>query len=593
MNLSDGELKQLLLQSGAVKAEALNDLVAPKPGVPATLEPLASLVVKAKLISQPDLDQLIAHPPIIAQPKPEATRPKPKATPKPAAKPTPTVPKPTKETAKDGSIAKTVSVIIEYAVKSRASDIHIEPREDIVQVRYRIDGILHETMTLPKAVLGAVISHIQALSGLERVVGNLPQEGRFTFKLGDQTLVLRVSTLPVMDGDKIVMHIMDENAHPLSLEELGLEREALSRVSRGIHQPHGLVLVTGPNGSGKTATLYSILSLMNAPGVNISTIEDPVEYRLAGVNQTQVETKTGMDLAAGLRSLMSQDPNIIMVSEIHDSETAGLSVQAALTGRVVLSALHTDSAATALSRMLDMGVEPFLVASTIKLVIGQRLARRICTNCRISYTPDNNELTAIKHDFQLDAALKLFRGKQGEDAPKPTTTIPALAPISSEHGLTINPGKLKVMQPERPIDGSDSILSRMQADPNIVNRSMAEAEADRNKASQPEPTPAASEAPVKIDPTKLKGDDFLLYKAGPGCEQCGHNGYLGRIGLYEVLEINEMVSKMIVSRAKAEMMEEAAMREGMVTMKQDGLVKSLEGLTTIEEVLRVTREIDR
>jgi type II secretory ATPase GspE/PulE/Tfp pilus assembly ATPase PilB-like protein len=600
MHLSDDELKQLLISSGAVKAEALSDLLTPHPGVAATLEPLASLVVQKRLITQAELDKLYTkakevpitpvplsiptNTPVALVPPPVLKTPPPTAKPKVVVAPPKALPGATD----DISIAKTVSVIIEYAIKSRASDIHIEPRETIVQVRYRIDGLLHETMTLPKAVLPAVTKRIRTLSRLDLAKTGHPQEGRFSFKTGKQSLVLRVSILPVLDGEKVVLRLIDENARPLSLAELGFEHDALVRVAREIHQPHGLILATGPNASGKSTTLYSLVSLLEAPGVNLSTIEDPIEYRLPGANQTQVDNETGMTMAAGLRSVMSQDPNIILVGETRDRETADLSIQAALTGDLVLSALHTDNAATAISRLLEMGIEPFLIASTVKLIIGQRLARRICTKCRISYVPTGDTMTALKHDFQLDAALKAFRGTTGTEA-APAPTPASTAPIID---TTMLPSNLKMVQPERVIEGVKGILDRITADPNIINRSMAEAEEKKTKPAQPTPTATPQAAPPP-DPTKLKHDEFILYKAGPGCDQCSHNGYAGRIAIYEVMEIDELVSKMIISRGRADMIEEAAVRSGMVTMHQDGLVKCLEGLTTVEEVLRVTREFDR
>ena len=243
-----------------------------------------------------------------------------------------------KDLTEDAPIAKTVNVILEYAVKSRASDIHIEPR-DIVQVRYRVDGVLRETMTLPKPILAAVVSRIKILANLKIDEHRVPQDGRFKFSMGQKQVALRVSTLPIMDGEKVVMRILDESARAQSLEELGFAGHALETIVRNLHKPHGMTLVTGPTGSGKSTTLYSILSLMNTPGVNISTVEDPVEYRVTGVNQTQVNPKTGMTFAAGLRALLRQDPNIIMVGEIRDGETADLAVQAALTGHVVLATL--------------------------------------------------------------------------------------------------------------------------------------------------------------------------------------------------------------------------------------------------------------
>jgi type IV pilus assembly protein PilB len=334
-----------------------------------------------------------------------------------------------KDLTEDAPIAKTVNIILEYAVKSRASDIHIEPRENIVQVRYRIDGVLRETMTLPKPILAAVVSRIKILANLKIDEHRVPQDGRFKFTLGSKMVALRVSTLPIMDGEKVVMRLLDESSRALTLEELGFEGRALEIIVANLHKPHGMTLVTGPTGSGKSTTLYSVLNLLNTPGVNISTVEDPVEYRVSGVNQTQVNPKAGMTFATGLRALLRQDPNIIMVGEIRDGETADLAVQAALTGHVVLSTLHTNNAATTLPRLLDMGIEPFLIASTVNTVIGQRLVRRLCPVCRVTYTPDAKELDSLKQDFQVEAALKHFEAIKAGKVEVPD--IPA--PVASCH----------------------------------------------------------------------------------------------------------------------------------------------------------------
>ncbi len=499
-----------------------------------------------------------------------------------------------KDLAEDAPIAKTVNVILEYAIKSRASDIHIEPRENIVQVRYRVDGVLRETMTLPKTILAAVVSRIKILANLKIDEHRIPQDGRFKFAMGQTQVALRVSTLPIMDGEKVVMRILDESAKALTLEELGFEGIALETIGRNLHKPHGMTLVTGPTGSGKSTTLYSILSMMNTPGVNISTVEDPVEYRVSGVNQTQVNPKAGMTFASGLRALLRQDPNIIMVGEIRDGETADLAVQAALTGHVVLSTIHTNNAATTLPRMLDMGIEPFLIASTVNTVIGQRLVRRLCQTCRITYVPEGADLVNIKHDFQLDAALKHYELiKSGTNTPegreaaaKVADEAPKQAIMGGEHK------KGKIIEPSRDIETSKSILDKIAADPNIINRSAAEAKqsaapAPEAPAAVPESKPVDNAAP---DPANLKSGQFLLYKAGPGCDDCGGVGYQGRMGIYEVLEINESVSKMIVSHSTADDIQTQAIRDGMLTMQQDGFVKALMGRTTIEEILRVTRE---
>jgi len=503
-----------------------------------------------------------------------------------------------KDLAEDAPIAKTVNVILEYAVKSRASDIHLEPRENIVQVRYRIDGVLRETMTLPKPILAAVVSRIKILSNLKIDEHRVPQDGRFKFALGQKQVALRVSTLPIMDGEKVVMRILDESTRALTLEELGFEGRSLEIIGRNLHKPHGMTLVTGPTGSGKSTTLYSVLSLLNTAGVNISTIEDPVEYRVGGVNQTQVNPKAGMTFASGLRALLRQDPNIIMIGEIRDGETADLAVQAALTGHVVLSTLHTNNAATTLPRLLDMGIEPFLIASTVNTVIGQRLVRRLCQVCRLTFIPDGAELANIKRDFQLDVALKHFAEMQGNPSPTPEPAVPApvaqTAPRSPSISATEHK-KGRVIEPSGTIETAKSILDKIAADPNIINRSAGDAKKAADAPAlaalvtkpETETTPAVT-APV--DASKLKTGQFVLYKAGPGCEACNGAGYQGRIGIYEVLEVSESLSRMIVGHATADDIQNQAVRDGMLTMQQDGFVKALMGSTTIEEILRVTRE---
>jgi len=498
-----------------------------------------------------------------------------------------------KDLAEDAPIAKTVNVILEYAVKSRASDVHIEPRENLVQVRYRVDGVLHETMTLPKPILAAVVSRIKILSNLKIDEHRVPQDGRFKFTIGSKTVALRVSTLPIMDGEKVVMRILDESSRALTLEELGFTGHALETIVRNLHKPHGMTLVTGPTGSGKSTTLYSVLSMLNTPGVNISTVEDPVEYRVQGVNQTQVNPKAGMTFASGLRALLRQDPNIIMVGEVRDGETADLAVQAALTGHVVLSTLHTNNAATTLPRLLDMGIEPFLIATTVNTVIGQRLVRRLCQVCRVSYVPEGVELTNIKHDFQLEAALKRFNQLKG--TPEAQAVAPEIEPVAQE---TAEHKKGLVLKPEHDIETTKSILDKIATDPNIINRSADDARKALGGAAvgpvlPPAPPPAATaEAPKEPgpNPDKLKAGQFILYRPGPGCENCGGVGYIGRMGIYEVLEVDGDVQKMIVSRATSDDIQASAIRNGMLTMQQDGFVKALMGKTTIEEILRVTRE---
>lgn len=333
--------------------------------------------------------------------------------------------------AEDSPIAKTVTLIVEYGIKAGASDIHIEPRENYVLVRYRIDGLLREANKLPRKVLGALVSRIKILADLKIDEHRAPQDGRFKMQLGSTAYALRVSTLPIVDGEKVVMRILNEGSKPSTLQELGFWGEALQTLQHAIVQPHGMIMVTGPTGSGKSTTLFSVLSMLNTPGVNISTIEDPVEYRIQGVNQTQVNPLAGMTFESGLRALLRQDPNIIMVGEMRDRQTADLGVQAALTGHLVFTTLHTNNAATCLPRLLDMGVEPFLIASTVRAVIGQRLVRRLCPDCRESFSPEDavlKELTAMLHIDKMGSAKHLHELEEqalkddvGKDTPLSTT----------------------------------------------------------------------------------------------------------------------------------------------------------------------------
>ena len=306
-----------------------------------------------------------------------------------------------KEISEDSPVAQTVNLLLEYAIRSDASDIHIEPREDFVQIRYRIDGVLKEVNRLPRNVLGALVSRVKILSNLKIDERRVPQDGRFKIKVGGKQYAFRVSTLPISDGEKIVMRILDESNQAVTLESLGYWGKALEVIHNAMTQANGVVLVTGPTGSGKSTSLFSILTILNTPNVNISTIEDPVEYKITGVNQTQTNAKAGMTFASGLRALLRQDPNIIMVGEIRDGETANLGVQAALTGHLVFSTLHTNNAATCLPRLLDMGIEPFLIASTVRAVVGQRLVSRLCMNCRERSTPSPEEISALKSTFNL------------------------------------------------------------------------------------------------------------------------------------------------------------------------------------------------
>lgn len=429
--------------------------------------------------------------------------------------------------AEDSPVAQTVNIIIEYGVKAGASDIHIEPREEFVVVRYRIDGVLRETNKLPRKLLGALVSRIKILSNLKIDEHRAPQDGRFKVEINGLVYALRVSTLPILDGEKVVMRILNESSKPADFTELGFWGTALADMKQAIIQPHGMVLVTGPTGSGKSTTLFSVLSALNTPGVNISTVEDPVEYHVVGANQVQVNAVAGMTFTNGLRALLRQDPNIIMVGEIRDGETADLAVQAALTGHLVFSTLHTNNAATCLPRLLDMGVEPFLIASTVRVVIGQRLVRRLCVDCREEFKPDDTFLKSLDKSFNL-----------------------------SENG---GAKRFHELEEQAIKDGIGASVSGKGKEVTGVSTSGTEI--------------------------------TRLWKAKDnGCEHCNHTGYKGRIGIYEVLTNSPNIQKMIVTNSTSENINGVAITDGMLTMQLDGLVKALRAQTTIEEVLRVTAQ---
>jgi type IV pilus assembly protein PilB len=392
---------------------------------------------------------------------------------------------------KEAPIAKIVSTILEYAVTSRASDVHIEPQEDRVRVRYRIDGILYDKLSLPKNVQDAVISRIKILSEMKIDEHRLPQDGRFNFKISNEEVDLRISVLPTSQGEKIVMRLLRKSGGIPTLDELGLNGSSLRNLETAILRPHGIILVCGPTGSGKTTTLYSILAKLNTTRVNIMSLEDPIEYELPGINQVAVNSAVGLTFANGLRAFLRQDPNIILVGEIRDNETNGLALQAALTGHLVFSTIHTSNAAGALPRLLDLGAENFLLASTINAILGQRIVRKICDNCKEQYTP-------------LPQILEEIKKILGRIYPQTQTNI------------------------------------------------------------------------------KLSH--------GKGCDQCAKSGYLGRIGIFETLPVTPKIANLVLENADSAIIEREAILEGMITMKQDGYLKVLQGITTVEEVLRVAQE---
>jgi type IV pilus assembly protein PilB len=405
-------------------------------------------------------------------------------------------------------IIRIVDTLLKHAILESASDIHIEPEEKEVHVRYRIDGVLHEAMTLPKDVAAGLVARIKVLSNLKLDEHRLPQDGRFKIQNDEYNISFRVSILPVFDGEKIVMRLLDESSKGLTLEKMGLNGAALEAVHREINKPNGMILVTGPTGSGKTTTLYTVMDILNTPEVNISTVEDPVEYRMPRVNQTQVNPKIGMTFAAALRSLLRQDPDIIMVGEIRDQETLEIAMHAAMTGHLVLSTLHTNSAAAALPRMLDMGAEPFLIASTVNVIVAQRLVRCLCADCRKPYQLDKKEIESLGKSYDMDVIFKYLKE-------------------------------------------------------NPVSRKFVE---------------------------KAKNwEEITLYKKG-GCDQCMGEGYRGRNGIYEVLPMDTDVRKLVTQSATTEEVEKTAKKNGMATMVEDGFLKIVQGITSLEEVLRVTKE---
>lgn len=430
--------------------------------------------------------------------------------------------------AEDSPVAQTVNLLIEYAIRSGASDIHIEPRETYISVRYRVDGILREANKLPKKVHSALVSRVKILSNLKIDERRAPQDGRFKIEVSGQTYALRVSTLPITEGEKVVMRVLNESAKAATLEELGYWGSSLESINKAIQQPHGMILVTGPTGSGKSTSLFSILSLLNKPSINISTVEDPVEYRIPGANQVQLNPKAGMTFASGLRALMRQDPNVIMVGEIRDGETADIGVQAALTGHLVFATLHTNNAATCLPRLLDMGIEPFLIASTVRAVVGQRLVRKLCVDCRESFSPDSAILKEVSDVFDLGNAGVMAR-------------IHALEKQALSGGIG-----------------------------------------------------ASSSGKSKVDITKLSSSETkitTLYRAHDGgCTSCGHTGYRGRVGIYEVLSNTSQIQKQIIGGGTSEEIQDSAIQDGMITMQLDGFIKALRGQTSIEEIVRVTSE---
>ncbi len=406
----------------------------------------------------------------------------------------------------DSPISRALSTILEYAVRSRASDIHIEPLEDALKIRCRIDGVLREVMKLPKSIEPALISRIKILSNLKIDEHRIPQDGQFAVHAADKDVDLRIAISPVVWGEQVVIRLLDKSGSSFKLEEMGYAGRALRAIRKGVKKPNGMVLTSGPTGSGKSTSLYALVQEIFDDSINIVTLEDPVEYKMQGVNQIQVNAEVGLTFASGLRSILRQDPNVVMVGEIRDAETANLAVQAALTGHLVFSTLHTNSAAGVLPRLLDMGIEPFLIASTVNTVIGQRLVRRLADK-GTPYQSDELETKSIQETV-------------GMLLPADAASMPKVA---EDLGYKTLPLKTQVSY------------------------------------------------------TLVKGSDS---PKTPG-------GFKGRMGLYEVMDVSETIQSLIVKHATSAEIQRQAIAEGMVTMRQDGYLKALQGLTTLEEVNRV------
>ncbi|HET8615975.1 MAG TPA: ATPase, T2SS/T4P/T4SS family [Actinomycetales bacterium] len=389
-----------------------------------------------------------------------------------------------KEVVEDAPIVKFVNLLITQAIQDRASDIHLEPTEKDLRVRYRIDGVLHEVMRSPKAIQSGVISRLKIMADINIAERRIPQDGRLSVAANGRKIDLRVATLPTVWGEKVVMRILDNSTASLDLSDLGFGDDNYRRFSESFTKPYGMILVTGPTGSGKSTTLYATLNIVSKPEVNVITVEDPVEYRLPGINQVQVNSKAGLTFAAALRSILRSDPDVVLIGEIRDHETAQIAVEAALTGHLVLATLHTNDAPSAVTRLTEMGIEPFLVGSALDCVLAQRLTRRLCSRCKEAYTPEPSELDAF--------------------------------------GFPWTPG---------------------------------------------EPLPT-------------------LYRP-VGCSSCSKTGYKGRVALHEIMAVGEEIERLAVQRASAAAIGEIARAEGMLTLRQDGLAKVAQGITSIEEILRV------
>lgn len=435
----------------------------------------------------------------------------------------------------DSSVARVVSIILEYAVKIGASDVHIEPGETATRARYRIDGILQEKLSkIPKESHDSIVARIKILSNLKIDEKRKPQDGRFKIEIAGQKVDLRISVIPTVNGEKVVIRLLKDQGNIVKLKDLGLRGAALRNFDSSLLKSNGIILVTGPTGSGKTLTLATALRKLNSVRINIMTLEDPVEIRVPGVNQIQINPDAGLTFATGLRSFLRQDPNVIMVGEIRDSETANLAVQAALTGHLVLATLHTNSAAGSIPRLLDMDVENFLLSSTISTILAQRLVRKLCPYCKVGYDAPESTVLDIKKVLGRFYSTELLK-------------INGSVPISKESNA---------LAKEKEIQEFDEKLNELDVE----------------------------RAEVKSTDSKV-----TLFR-GEGCERCNKSGYMGRVGIYEVLNVTDKISSMIAGEITTQMIEKQAIDDGMMTLMQDGYIKTLEGVTSLEEVLRVANE---
>jgi general secretion pathway protein E len=389
----------------------------------------------------------------------------------------------------DAPIIKLVNLLVAGAIKDRASDIHVEPYSGNLKIRYRIDGILYDILSLPRRIQSPLTSRIKIMAKLNIAEKRLPQDGRIEIKIADRLVDIRVSIIPTAFGERVVLRLLDKSANILMLSDLGMHDERIKLLNRLIKSPYGIILVTGPTGSGKTTTLYAALSTINQPEINIITIEDPIEYQMDGVGQIQVNPKIGLTFAAGLRSIVRQDPDVILIGEIRDRETAEIAIQSSLTGHLVFSTLHTNDAASAVTRLIDMGIEPFLVTSSVIAIIAQRLVRMLCPHCKEIYVPDKESLDNLG-----------------------------------------------------------------------------------------------------LDKSVLKNNTFYRKK---GCNLCMQTGFRGRTAIFEIMIVDDEIKRLILKTSDANQINELAIKQGMITLQKDGIDKALNGITTTEEVLRVTRSLNR